>query len=47
MSPDGLPIGVHVLGPPAGEAVLLRLAAQLEEASPWRDHHPALAVSRA
>ena len=44
-SPDGLPIGVHVLGPPAGEAVLLRLAAQLEEASPWRDRHPDLAVT--
>ncbi len=42
-SPDGLPIGVHVLGSPAGEAPLLRLAAQLEAASPWRDRHPDLA----
>jgi amidase len=44
-SSDGLPIGVHVLGPPAGEAVLLRLAAQLEAATPWRDRHPDLALA--
>ena len=44
-SPYGLPIGVHILGPPAGEALLLRLAAQLEAASPWRDRHPDLAVA--
>jgi len=36
---------VHVLGPPAGEALLLRLAAQLEAASPWRDRHPDLAIT--
>jgi amidase len=42
---DGLPVGVHVLGPPAGEAVLLRLAAQLEAAAPWRDRHPELALA--
>jgi amidase len=46
-SPDGLPIGVHVLGPPAGEALLLRLAAQLEAASPWRDRHPDLDAAAA
>jgi amidase len=39
-SSDGLPIGVHVLGPPAGEALLLRLAGQLESAHPWADRRP-------
>jgi amidase len=32
---DGLPLGVQLVGRPAGEAALLGLAAQLEEASSW------------
>lgn len=32
---DGLPVGVQLIGPPEGEAVLFRLAAQIEEAHPW------------
>jgi amidase len=35
---DGLPVGVQLLAP--DEAVLLRLAAQLEQALPWADRHP-------
>jgi amidase len=33
---DGLPLGVQLVGPPAGEEVLISLAAQLEEARPWK-----------
>ncbi|HEY4428512.1 MAG TPA: amidase [Solirubrobacteraceae bacterium] len=41
---DGLPLGVQIVGRPAGEAELLALAAQLEEASPWAERRPPLAV---
>ena len=34
---DGLPAGIQLIGPPAGEAVLFRLAAQLEAAHPWAE----------
>jgi amidase len=40
---DGLPIGVQAIGPPAGDALLLRLAAQVEEARPWANKRPPLA----
>ena len=36
----GLPIGVQAIGPPAGDALLLSLAAQIEAARPWRDRRP-------
>jgi amidase len=40
---EGLPIGLHFLAAFGDEATLFRLAAQLEEAQPWRDHIPPLA----
>lgn len=36
----GLPIGVQLVGPPRGEAVILGLAAQLEQALPWSGRSP-------
>jgi amidase len=39
---DGLPLGVQLVGRPAGEAQLLALATQLEAAQPWAEHRPPL-----
>jgi len=39
-SSEGLPIGVQAIGPPAGDALLLQLAAQIEEARPWAERRP-------
>jgi len=41
-TPAGLPVGVQAIGPPAGDALLLRLAAQVETARPWADLRPSL-----
>jgi amidase len=37
---DGLPVGVQAIGPPAGDALLLSLAAELESARPWAARRP-------
>ena len=39
---DGLPVGIHFGADFGNEAVLLRLAAQLEQAQPWNDKRPQL-----
>jgi amidase len=40
---DGLPLGVQIVGRPAGEAALLALATQLEQAHSWADRRPPVA----
>ena len=37
---DGLPVGVQLVGRPAGEGSLLALAGQLERACPWAQRRP-------
>ena len=39
-SAEGLPIGVQLVGRPAGEATLFRISAQVEQVHPWRDRRP-------
>ncbi|MBM5812208.1 MAG: amidase [Gammaproteobacteria bacterium] len=45
-SPDGLPVGVQAVARYGGEATLLALAAQLEQALPWGERIPPIHVSR-
>ncbi|MBA2506819.1 MAG: amidase [Thermoleophilaceae bacterium] len=39
---DGLPLAVQLAGPPRGDALLLSLAAQLENSAPWAERRPPL-----
>ena len=41
-SKDGLPIGLQIVGRPADELTIIGLAAQFEQARPWKDKHPQL-----
>ena len=37
---DGLPVGIQLVGRPMEEALVLRVAAQVEQAHPWAHRHP-------
>lgn len=41
-SEEGLPIGIQLIGRPAGESQLLSLASELERARPWVERVPAV-----
>ncbi|HEY9627488.1 MAG TPA: amidase [Coleofasciculaceae cyanobacterium] len=43
-TPEGLPLGIQIMGRPADEATLIGLAAQIEAARPWAQHRPAFAI---
>ncbi|GAA4455792.1 amidase [Nibrella saemangeumensis] len=39
-SPDGLPIGLQIVGPRFGEAIVLAVANQYQQATIWHKQHP-------
>ena len=40
VSPEGLPVGVQLVAAPGREDILLRVAAQMEQAAPWSQRRP-------
>ena len=40
LRPDGMPVGVQLVGPPGSELLLLAVAGQFELAAPWPRHAP-------
>ncbi len=44
-TPNGMPLGVQLVGRPAADATVLAVAAQLERAHPWQHQRPPLAVN--
>ncbi|MGI5212185.1 amidase [Plantactinospora sp. CA-290183] len=40
LRPDGMPVGVQLVGPPGSELLLLGVAGQFELTAPWRRHAP-------
>jgi amidase len=39
-TPDGLPVGVQLVGRLGDEATMFRIASQVERARPWKDRRP-------
>ena len=44
-SDDGRPIGIQLVAPAGADEVIIEIAQQLEEAAPWKDRWPALAIA--
>lgn len=42
---DGLPVGVHLIGAPGADGLLISLAGQVERARPWSERRPALTAA--